>query len=368
MRNGFQKDLFEILKEKRKTGQIDRRAFLTGLAALGLVPAGLKPAFALNGELVLVNWGGDAVPAFEAAFTKSFAAKSGLSVTVDGSGASYGAMSTQAKSGSVTWDVCDADPGDTMGLAAEGVVEPTDYSVVDRSKIMAGYDYEYGAANYFFSYVIAYDHKRFGDNPPKSWADFWDVEKFPGKRTLYKWGVGNMEAALLADGVAPEDLYPLDQDRAIAKLEELKPHIVSYWDSGAESQQLMRDGEASMGLLWHTRANFVQQDTEGDVRWTYDQGLIAPSGWTVLKGNPAGKEAAMQFIAHCQDPARQIELLRTLGSGPANPEAHAMVPDDLAFLNCSSPENFPKQILMDMGWYAESYGESLDRFLAMIGE
>lgn len=368
MNGEFQKDALKLLTQRARQGLVDRRAVLTGLAALGVLPLGARLARAASGELVVVNWGGDAIPAFEEAFTKSFEAASGMNVKIDGAGPTKGAMRAQAESGAIAWDVCDADPGSTKSLASEGIIEPTDYSVVDRAKIQQGFDYEYGPANYFYSYVIAYDAARFGDDPPKNWVDFWNVEKYPGKRTLYKWMSGSMEAALMADGVAPEDLYPLDQDRAIAKLEELKPHIVSFWESGAESQQLMRDGEASMGLLWHTRANLVEQDTGGGVAWTYDQGMIAPSGWTVLKGNPAGPEAAMQFIAHCQDPERQVELLRLLGSGPTNPAAHALVPAELARLNNSSPENFPQQVLMDMEWYAENYGAALDRFLAFAAD
>ena len=128
----------------------------------------------------------------------------------------------------------------------------------------------------------------------------------------------------------------------------------------------MRDGEASMGILWHTRANLVEQDTDGDVSWTYDQGLLAPSGWTVIKGNPAGVKAAMEFIAHCQDPARQVELLRGLGSAPANPAAHAMVPDDLKRMDCSSTENRALQIAMDEEWYAANSSAALDKYLGMI--
>lgn len=174
-----------------------------------------------------------------------------------------------------------------------------------------------------------------------------------------------MEAALLADGVPMDQLYPLDEERAIRKLNEIKPHIVSFWDSGAESQQLMRDGEASMALLWHTRANLVEKDTGGAVSWTYAQGILAPSGWAVIKGNPAGSARAMDFIRYCQDPARQVDLLRTLGCGPTNPLAHDLVPAELKRLDCSSAENMSQQVLMDMDWYAARGDQALEKYLAM---
>lgn len=366
MMNRVSKELMDLLASERAAGRIDRRTFLTALVALGGAVA-IQPEFAraASKKLVVVNWGGDAVPAFEAALTKPYASDKGINVQIDGSGPSRGAMQAQFESGAVSWDVCDCDPGGSKSLGANGMVEPIDYTVVDKSQVEEGFAYEFSVANYFLSYVIAYDAQKFGDNPPKSWADFWDVEKFPGKRSMYKWMAGCMEAALLADGVTPDKLYPLDEDRAIRKLKELKPHVLTYWDSGAESQQLLRDGEVSMALVWHTRANFVERDTEGAVKWTYAQGILAPSGWSVIKGNPAGAAAAMDFIRFCQDPQRQVELLRALGCGPSNPKAHALVPDELKRLDNSSKENMAVQVLMDMDWYAERGDAALDKYLAM---
>lgn len=369
MDNHFKRDCLLVLKDKMAAGTIDRRTFLTGLVALGAYSAmgapGLKAA---EGELVVANWGGDAVPAFKSAFAGGFGESAGKSVKIDGSGPTKGAMRAQFESGAVRWDVCDADPGSTKALGQNGMIEQVDYAIVDKAKIEDGFAFEFSPANYFFSYVITYDAKKFAGDPPKSWADFWDVKKYPGKRTMFKWMSGSLEAALMADGVPADKLYPLDMDRAFKKLEELKPHVVSYWDSGAESQQLMRDGEASMGILWHTRANLVETDTGGDVSWTYAQGIMAASGWTVIKGNPAGKEAAMQFIAYCQDPARQVALLEALGSAPANPAAHAMVSDTFKRLDCSSPENRALQVAMDAEWYAANSDKALERYLAMVAQ
>lgn len=367
MNRNLTDDCLDLLQSQHAAGRIDRRTFLVGLALLGGASAiGGRFAQAADKQLVVTNWGGDAVDAFQKALTGTYASERAVDVKINGSGPTKGAMKAQFESGAVSWDVCDADPGATKSLGELGMIEPIDYGVVDRDQVQAGFAYEFSVANYFLSYVIAYDAKKFGDNPPTSWADFWDVEKFPGKRSLYKWMSGCMEAALLADGVPADKLYPLDEDRAIRKLEALKPHVLSYWDSGAESQQLMRDGEVSMALMWHTRANLVEQDTGGDVRWTYAQGILAPSGWAVIKGNPSGRAAAMDFISYCQDPQRQIELLRALGCGAANPKAHDLVPADLKPLDCSSAENVAWQVLMDMDWYAARSDKALDKYLAMI--
>lgn len=363
----FKRDLSEILQEKLRRGVIDRRAFVKSAAALGLIApfAGLSRAEAAD-ELVVVNWGGDAIPLMDQHWAKPFAEKSGVKVTIDGSGPTEGSMRQQFESGAVRWDVCDAEAGSAINLGRLGMMEKIDYTIVDQSKIEPGFAFEYGAGNYFFSYVIAYDKTLFGDNPPRNWVDFWDVEKFPGKRALYKWMNGVLEGALLADGVAVGDLYPIDVDRAFKKIEALKPHIASFWSSGAEIQQMLREREVSMGMIWNTRATLARADTDGAIDWSYDNAILFPSTWAVIKGNPAGTETAMQFIASCQDPMSQVGLLKAYSAGPANPAAHALVPEEYKAIDCSSPENLKRQITTSVEWYTDNYAPVLDRFLTFI--
>ncbi|NRP21421.1 hypothetical protein LPJGGPFB_04680 [Ensifer adhaerens] len=196
MNSNLTNECLDLLHTQHATGRIDRRTFLAGLVFLGAASTiGGKFARAAEKQLVVTNWGGDAVDAFEKALTSSYASEHAVEVKINGSGPTKGAMKAQFESGAVSWDVCDADPGATKSLGELGMVEPIDYTVVERDAVQPGFAYEFSVANYFLSYVIAYDAKKFGDNPPKSWADFWDVEKFPGKRSLYKWMSGCMEAA-----------------------------------------------------------------------------------------------------------------------------------------------------------------------------
>lgn len=364
----FKRDLALILQEKLKAGRIDRRTFFKGAAALGLSTTALSPMRAQAGEseLVVVNWGGDAIPIMEAAWAVPFEEATGIDVTIDGSGPTEGAMKEQFESGAVRWDVCDAEAGSALNLGRQGIMEPIDYSIVDKDKIEPGMALEYGAGNYFFSYVNCYDATMFGDNPPRTWVDFWDVEKFPGKRALYKWMNGVLEAALIADGVPVDELYPIDVDRAFAKIEQLKPHIASFWGSGSEIQQMLREREVSMGMIWNTRATLVRQDTNGEIDWSFENAISFPSTWAVIKGNPGGRENAMKFIASCQEPEGQVELLIAYGAGPANPAAHALVPDEFKALDASSAENLAKQVQTSVEWYTDNYATVLDRYLTFI--
>lgn len=368
MNGPFQRDQMDILATQLARGRISRRDFTTGLALLLGTGTCLRgtAAQAQAKDLVFVNWGGDAGPAYDEAYGKAFLEATGITVKQDGSGPTEGAIAAQVESGKPTWDIVDADPFSAEALGKKGMIEPIDYAVVDKTKMREGFGWDHAASSYFYSYIIAYDATKFGDNPPKSMADFFDVEKFPGKRALYKWGVGMWEAALLADGVAADALYPLDMKRAHDKIAAFKDNVIGYWGGGAESQSLLLNGEASMALIWSTRAKLIEQDSGGDIAFIWDQGLIAPGSMAVVKGNPGGKDAAMQFIASAQDPEKQLVMFRMLGQGPANPAADALLPPEEAKYNPVAPENFAKQIALDMPWYEENYGPALDEYLKII--
>ncbi len=368
MHKHFQQDQVSMLKEKLKAGELSRRGFLQGLALLGGTSAlGLTAgsAHAADKEMVFVNWGGDAIDAMAEAFGKGYAAQSGVNVLYDGSGPLEGSIKAQAESGNPTWDLVDCDPFSGQALGKLGLMRPIDWDVVDPGKLRDGFQWEYAANSYFYSYVIVYDKTKY-DTPPTSMADFFDADKFPGKRAMYKWGVGMWEAALLADGVAPEDLYPLDLERAHAKIEGFKEHIGAYWGGGAESQSLLLNGDVSMAIIWNTRAMLLDRDTEGEIAMTWAEGIVAPGSTGVLMNNPAGEKAAMEYIAYSQEPEAQAKLFALLGNGPANPAADALIPDADKFYNPVDPANFAQQTPLDMEWYEENYGAALDAYLGVI--
>jgi putative spermidine/putrescine transport system substrate-binding protein len=369
MDDAFAKDCLERLSQKVENGEISRRRFVQFAAMLlGAAPLALRTqaAQAADKQLVLVNWGGDALKAYDKAYGEPFEKETGVAVKEDGTGPTEGAIAAQFKSGKPTWDIVDADPFSAIALGKQGMLEPIDYAVVDKSKMRPGFGWEHAACTYFFSTVIAYDAQKFGKNPPKTMADFFDVKKFPGKRSLYKWGTGMWEAALLADGVAPEKLYPLDLKRAHDKIAALKEHVVSYWGGGAESQQVMLSGDATMGLIWSTRASLLDKDTSGQIKFIWDQGLISPGALAVIKNNPGGKENAMKYIASTFDPKKQLVMFEMLGQGPGNPATDALIPADAKKYNPVDPANMKVQIPLDMVWYADNYGAALDAYTKVI--
>ena len=268
------------------------------------------------------------------------------------------------RSGKVTWDLCDSSIGASEVLGRDGMLEPIDYAIVDKGATMPGFAMPWCYGTSAFSYVLAYDRRATGGAAPRDWADFWDVKKFPGKRTMRRGMQGVLEAALLADGVAREKLYPLDVGRALAKLRQIKD-VTVFWESGADSERLLRQGEVVMGNIWSTRARWLDETTRGRITWTWQDGLLTAGVFNVPKGSPAGKDA-MRLLAAMTNPERQVMLLKLLGSGPANPAASALVPPALRRIDPSYAENAAKQIVMQESWDAAHYQAVAPKFRDLI--
>ncbi|MGI9434497.1 MAG: extracellular solute-binding protein [Geminicoccaceae bacterium] len=364
----FMKELAIDAARNFKAGKLDRRAFLGVCAMAGVASyaVSIGDAEAAADEIVLWNWGGDAVACHTESFGDPFAKDSGLGFRIDTSGPLQGKIKEMVDSGAVTADVADGDAFDGIALGRSGHLEPIDYDIVDKSKVLEGFAWEHGVSIVFYGYAFMYDTEAFGDNPPTNWMDFFDTQKFPGKRALYKWGNGAIEAALMADGVAKEDVYPCDLDRALNKITSIKDDTF-YWGSGAEAQQMIVNGEVSMGMVWLNRAKIVEADTDGRYKLNMNEAIAMPGAYLVPKGNPAGRENVMKFIASCQEPDRQIALMQCHGMTPSNPEAFAMIPDELKRFAVTSEENLSRVLLNDPVWWADNGGDAVNRYLEAIG-
>jgi putative spermidine/putrescine transport system substrate-binding protein len=361
----FVRDCLSVLREKTEGRLVHRRRFLAALAVLGVAPLGLRltQAHAASDELVVVNWGGDALETYKKAWVDPFNASTGGHAVLDGSGPSSGRIKAMVESGAVVWDVCDRNLPASIELGREDLLEKVDWDKVDPAKLRDIHRSDWGVGSYLYSFVLTWDGKALS-NKPANWADFWNVKDFPGTRTLRNNIEGMLEAALLADGVSPADIYPIDVERAFEKIAEIKEHTI-FWTSGSQSQDLFRSHEVTIGNIWNTRAMMLRKETDGRIQFDFNQGILFAGAWIVPKGNPAGSKA-WDFIASTQDPESQVELFRMSGNGPINPAASSLVPKELQVDDPGNPENYARQIAVDAGWYAENYAEVLNRYTDLI--
>jgi len=337
-----------------------RRTFLHYSALLLAGSAmGARSAFGQAKSLTFVSWGGSTQDAQNKAWAVPFTEKTGISVINDGP-TDYGKLKAMVESGNVMWDVVDVEGQFAYKLAREGLLEPIDFNIVDRNGLDPRLTFEYGVGSFLSSYVLAYN-KQFVTGEPKSWADLFDLEKFPGKRALYKWAcMGALEAALLADGVKPEDVYPLDLDRAFRKLDTIKREIV-WWGTGAESQQLLPSGEAPLGMFWNGRVYSMQKDGLDTLGISWAQNVPGPDMLVIPKGAP-NKAAAMEFIAIASGAKGQADFSNASAYAPTNEGARAMLNEDMIeFMPFSHAD---QELPMNLEYWSEHTDEIGTRWYA----
>jgi putative spermidine/putrescine transport system substrate-binding protein len=245
------------------------------------------------------------------------------------------------------------------------MIMPLDFNVIDRS-VLDPKQLRYGNAigGHSLSYVVCYSKKKWpGDNHPASWADFWDVEKFPGRRALRTDELWTIEAALKADGVKENEFYPLDVDRAFRSLDRIKPHIKTWWSDNSLSQQLMEQEEVDIIAMMNGRAteSILNHHAPFEMVWNEaiceggNQAWLAPVGCP----NPQG---AMKFLDIVGRPEYQAVFARLIYYGPQNPRAYNFIDHALAKLLPTYPANEKLAHMIDFSWWAKNLPAVQRRF------
>ncbi len=329
-------------------------------------------AFAQDRSLTIASWGGSYQEAQSKALFEPAAANTGIVVKQE----TYGGMSDvrlQVSTGQVTLDIVASGSGSAARAAAEGLLEKLDYSVIDVSNFYPGLYTDYCVGGDVFSTVYAWNTNTYGEDGPQSWADFWDVEKFPGSRAYRGSVAGALEPALMADGVAPEDVYSvLDSEegieRAIDKIRELRPNISVFWTSGAQHAQLMKDGEVDMTTGWNGRFDNAAADG-AMVAYSFNQALLDYDCFAIPKGAP-NRDTAMAFLAEISKPEYQDDLPKYITYGPTNMAAYETgeITAEIAAMLPSSPENAAMQLPVSLEWYAKWETIAAEMYQEMMTE
>ncbi|MFJ8788646.1 ABC transporter substrate-binding protein [Streptomyces sp. NPDC102462] len=328
----------------------------------GPAQAGKVKKGALDGvTLTFASYGGIFQDGQETAAVKPFAAESGAKLLSDGP-TDYTKIKAQVDAKNVTWDVVDTDT-----LWAEHqcgkLLMPLDTTVVDTSKLPKGMRGKCSVPAMSYGVVLMYDKKKFGGNPPKGWADFFNTAKYPGKRAIpgiaSDLSPGALEAALLADGVAPDRLFPLNVDRALKKLTSVRSSLV-FWDTGARSQQLLESGEVSMAMVWSGRAYAaVKNGAHFAPQW--NQFLPVSDSLAVPVGakNP---KASMALINYYLGAAQQTKLTELTSYSPINTDAHPKLDKLASQYVTTTPEKQAKALTIDTAWWAKNQAQIIQKW------
>ena len=282
--------------------------------------------------LTVVNQGGAPAEAQRTAVFEPFTKETGIRINTDTYNQELAKIRAQIETKNLVWDVVSLNPINEAAGCEEGLLERVDWSKhADAKAFEAIGGFGPCGAPYLVSPgAMVYDADKLkGDAAPKSWADFWNVEKFPGKRGLMYQPDQTLEIALMADGVAPADVVkvltgPGGVDRAFKKLAEIKPHV-KWWRSGDESMQLLLTGEVAMGYGWQGRVNIANRSNNRNLK------IVWPAGYTnaliyfgIMKGSPR-KDDAIKLIAYQLSAPAQARHMELMGYPPANSDAFPLL-------------------------------------------
>jgi len=310
--------------ETRTTTTLSRRQFLklsgvglAGATLLGTVGCGSGGGngSAGGGGLIFTSSGSDYQMAQTKAWLEPYSKETGTEIRQD-SPTDYEKIQSMVENDKVTWDVVNVSNDFGLESTAD-LLEPLDYSVIDNKPILEGYATKYRVACMLYANTLAYNTEQI-DSPPSNWADFFDTQRFPGRRGVRKDPSETLEVALLGDGVPPENLYPLDVDRALNKLDTIREQIV-WWETGGQLQQQLAAGEVALASAWNGR---VQQEIEAGtpVKIQWNQNLQTADYLVVPKGT-AHKEQAMDLIAYCVSGENNQRLSEFIAYAPINKES-----------------------------------------------
>jgi putative spermidine/putrescine transport system substrate-binding protein len=341
-------------------------------------------AFVAHAEVTVMSWGGAYGAAQNEAHVKPWSATSGnVAVMVDSDNPAP-VIKAQVESGNVTVDVASVEYADAIRLCDEGVLEPIDAAMLAPAPdgtpamddFLPGAVTECGVSTDVWSNVFAYDTTKFPEGPTKA-ADFFDLEKFPGKRGLRKGAKAVLEFALLADGVPAADVYatletPEGVDRAFAKLDTIKSEVV-WWEAGAQPPQLLADGEVAMTTAYNGRIFNAVLEEGKPFQIVWDGQIYENEMYVVPKGAP-NKDLAMEFVAWATTTEGLRAQAQNISYGPPRKSSMA---EELIFKDGktvmaphlpTAPENLSNALETSSTFWVDRDAELNERFQAWLAQ
>lgn len=351
-----------------------RRRFLGGAARLAGGAAIGGPLILTSrkshaaGRVVVGTYGGSFADALNEAYFKPFTADTGIEVLVT-TPAELGKLKAQVMTNNVEWDIVEPLTSEVLTAANDGLLEPIDYSVVKVPELIyPEAKQKYWLCLLVYSSGIGFDQKRTPDGKhPTTWAEFWDVKKFPGRRGLRSTANDTIELVLLADGVDPKKLYPLDVDRAFKMLDKIKPHVQKWIATSTQTTQLIQQNELDFTNTYSGRV-FAARREGVPLGFSLEQVIVHLDYFAVPKG-AKNKAGAMQLLnSVISNPERQANFFKIISYGPVTRKGYEACDPKLRATWLPDPTS-PNHVVADEKWWGAPgrYEEVTKRLKAWLG-
>lgn len=325
-----------------------------------VLPNYLDPTRWAGRVLRVAAWGLAVQAALRTAVWQPFASATGC--TVQELTADYTQLTSSVGAGQPYADVLITDEVWAATTSNMGLIETIRADELDRGRfgVVAASDvgipaYAYALVNAFRRSAVAKSGK------PGNWTDWWNVDRYSGPRALPRNAFGSFEFALLADGVDPRHLYPLDAARAVESLKRISGKIVDrWWDRIGEPVDWLSHQHADLAAAWHQQVIAAQQDGRAiDLQW--NQGLLVADTWVIAKGSPV-RDVAIDFLNYATAPEVQAALARTIPLGPVTPRSFDLLDPKVAKSLPTAPGTVERLIRQDRDWWAANKTEANERF------
>lgn len=319
-------------------------------------------AQAMAVDLTVVSFGGANKSAQIKAFYEPYQKATGNRIVAGEYNGEMAKVKAMVDTNSVSWDLVEVESPELSRGCDEGLFEELDPAQFGKTEdFVPGAIQPCGVGFFVWSTVLAYNADKL-KSAPTSWADFWDIKKFPGKRGLRKGAKYTLEVALLADGVKAEDLYkvlatPEGVSRAFAKLDQLKPNI-QWWEAGAQPPQWLAAGDVVMSAAYNGRIAAAQKEGV-KLAIVWPGSLYDPEYWAVVKGTP-NKALAEKFIAFVSQPQTQKVFSEQIPYGPVHKGTLALLPKTVQEALPTAPANLEGARAVDAEFWVD-HGEELEQ-------
>ncbi|SEK75925.1 putative spermidine/putrescine transport system substrate-binding protein [Roseovarius nanhaiticus] len=340
-------------------------------------------------ELTVVSWGGAYSNSQQKAYHEPFTEKTGIKIiNDDSSNEAVAKLRAMNEADNITWDVVDVVAADAIRLCDEGLAMEIDFNEMlapgddgstaeeDFGDLLVSDCY---VPTIVYSTTFGYRTDLVGDTPPDDVCDVFDLEAYPGKRSLEKRPINNMEWALLCDGVAKEDVYDVletdeGQQQALDKLDTIRDSVV-WWSAGADTPQLLADGEVVMGSTYNGRLFSLIEEQDQPVAMLWDAQVFDIDGFIIPTGLSEERQAAaLDYLKFATDTQRLADQAAYISYGPARKSSaplvgkHAELGIDMAPHMPTDPENAKNTFLYNYEFWAD-YRDDIDaKFQAWLAQ
>jgi putative spermidine/putrescine transport system substrate-binding protein len=316
-------------------------------------------------DLTVVSWGGAYQAAQKKVYFEPFKQQTKIPLIDESWDGGIGVLRAKVQGGNATWDVVQVESEELAAGCEEGLFVQLDWSKIGgKDNYIKPAVNECGVGAILYDFVLGYDKDKI-KNPPTSWADFFDTKKYPGKRALRGGPKTTLEIALMADGVAPQDVYKVLKtkegvDRAFKKLDTIRKDLI-FWKAGAQPPQLLASGEVVLTSVYNGRIDAANHDDHRNFGISWNGALYTLDSWVILKGTP-NLDASYKLLDFMGKADNQAKLPEAIAYGVTAKGANAKIDKARLQQLPTAEANIAHAVQIDTAFWLENIDRLTERF------